>query len=159
MYLIYTVTLAVLIIILILLWKEERRLGKNITHGLANKFWILRERRKYVRFKKETKIRYHLLHKPSAFTQSKTADISRKGLSLLTYEKLRSKDWLNLEIELPNFSRPVRLTGQVVWTKDLQKQDDQGRRLFYVGIKFSKIKPEFEAMLLTHLNTLKRSDT
>ena len=158
MYLIYTVTLLVLIIILVLLWKEERRLGRNITYGLANKFWILRERRRFVRFQKEMKIRYNLLHKPSDATESKTADISRKGLCLLTYEKLRLKDWLSLEVELPDFSRPVKLTGQVVWIKDLQSHDEQGRRLFYVGIKFSKIKPEFEAMLLAHLNTLKRSD-
>lgn len=157
MYLMHSVTIIVLVLILILLWKEERRFRRSITHGLANKFWILRERRRFVRFKEGMKIRYSLLqHKSSKSVSSKTSDVSRKGLCLLTYEKLKVKDQLNLEIELSDFSKPITLTGQVLWVKDLQSHDAQGRRLFYVGIRFSKIKPEFEAMLLTHLNTLKR---
>ena len=157
MYLMCSVTTAVLVLILILLWKEERRFRRRIAHGLANKFWILRERRRFVRFKEGMKIRYNLLqHKSSNLIPSKTTNVSRRGLCLLTYEKLKVKDWLNLEIELPDFSKPITLTGQVLWVKDLQSHDAQGRRLFYMGIRLSKIKPEFEAMLLTHLNTLKR---
>jgi len=152
----YSVTIVVLVLILILLWNEERRFRRSITHGLASKFWILRERRRFVRFKEEMKIRYNLLQdKSSKFIPSKTSNVSRKGLCLLTYEKLKVKDCLNLEIELPDFSKPITLTGHVLWIKDLQSHDAQDRRLFYVGIRFSKIKPEFEAMLLTHLNTLK----
>ncbi|MEE8317962.1 MAG: PilZ domain-containing protein [Candidatus Omnitrophota bacterium] len=85
----------------------------------------------------------------------KPSNISRKGLCLLTYEKLKEKTCLDLELDIPGFSRSVKTTGQVVWIKELKKQDAQGRRQFYIGIRFLKIAPESEAILLTHLGTLK----
>ena len=152
----YMLALILLLIILFLLWNEELRLRKNITHGLASKYWILRERRRFVRFKQELKIRYNLKQKPYDLQPSKSVNVSRKGLCLITYEKLKEKTFLELELELPDFSRPVKLIGQVAWTKDMQEQDEKGRRLFSVGIRFLKINPSSEAVLLTHLNTLKR---
>jgi len=152
MYLMYTIALIVCALILILLWKEERRFRKNITHGLVNKFWLLRERRRFVRFKKELRIRYDLSRRTPRTVGTRTGDISRKGVCLLTYERLKQKDSLNLEIDLPDFSKPVTLTGQVVWTKDLKTYDAQGRRLFYAGVRFFKMRPQSEAMLLTYLN-------
>jgi len=147
--------MSVLMLILVFLWQEERRLRKNITHGMANKFWILRERRRYVRFDEEIKIRYHLKDKPSGLNHTKTANISKKGLCLLTYEKLKEKTFLDMEMDVPRFSKPIRVTGHVVWTKDLQARDAQGRRLFYIGIRFARINPESESVLLTHLGVLK----
>lgn len=152
---IYTLTLIILGLILMLLWKEERRFRKSITHGLANKYWILRERRRYVRFKEEIKIRYNILNKSPDLRNVKTSDLSERGLCLLTYEKLKEKSYLNLEMELPHFSKPVRLVGQVVWLKELHARDAQGRRLFHVGISFLEINPEAEALLLTHLSNLR----
>lgn len=152
---IYTVTLIILCLILILLWREEKRFQKSRTHGLANKYWILKERRRYVRFKDEIKIRYVLLNKSPGPRHTTASNISKKGLCLVTYEKLKEKSFLSLELDFPDFSKPVKLTGQVMWTKDLQKHDKEGRRLFNVGIRFFKINPEAEAILLTHLGTLK----
>jgi hypothetical protein len=43
-----------------------------------------------------------------------------------------------------------------MWVKELPHADEKGRRLFYAGIRFYKINPEHEAILLAHLNTLKR---
>jgi hypothetical protein len=137
-----------------LLWREERRFRKNITHGLASKFWILKERRRFVRFDKEIRINYNLRNKSSDKHFSRTSNISRKGLCLLAYEKLKEKSCLDLELDIPGFSRPVKTTGQVVWIKELKNQDTQGRRQFYIGIRFLKIRPEAEAALLIHLNTL-----
>ncbi len=155
MYLFYSTLLIFLCIILILLKNEEKRLKKSTTHGLARKFWELRERRMYVRFDENLKIGYNLLPKAPRFQESKTINLSKKGLCLLTYEKLNEKKHLDLEVEVPGFSKPVKFIGQVMWIKDMQSQDERGRRLFYVGIKFIKIAPESEAILLTHLNKLK----
>jgi len=154
MYLVYSIIFIVLIFILMSLWKEESWLRKGIAQGMASKYWILRERRRFVRFDEEMKIRYNLLHKPSDLKHTKTTNISGKGLCFLTYEKLKEKTNLDLEIELPGFSRPLKLIGEVVWIKELHTQDAQGRRLFYTGIRFFKIKPDVEAQLLTHLDTL-----
>lgn len=156
MYLAYGVTLILLVLILTLLWKEERAFRKRRTHGLATKYWTLRERRRYVRFDDEIKIRYNLVSGSRDSSMTKTSNISKKGLCLVTYEKLRKKSYLALELEFPGFSKPVKLVGQVAWLKELKNQDALGRRRFYVGVLFSKIKPEYEAILLTHLNTLKR---
>lgn len=155
MYLIYSITLIILFLILMLLWKEEKKTKKNITYGLASKYWILKEKRKFIRFGQEIKIRYNFLDKPSDSFGSKTANISKKGLCLVTYEKLKDKSYIDLYIDLPGFSKPVRLTGQVVWIRNIHTHDEKNRRLFYVGIRFHKISPESEAKLLTHLNNLK----
>lgn len=155
MYTIYAIILIILLLLLLLLLKEEKEAKDSIIHGLVSKYWILRERRRYIRFDEELKVRYDLKRKPVDASFTKTANISRKGLCLLAYEKLRTKSYLDLEIDLPGFSKPIKVTGQIVWTKDLQARDAEGRRLFYMGIRFARINPEFEAMLLTHLNTLK----
>ena len=73
-----------------------------------------------------------------------------------TYEKLKEKDNLEIEIEVPGFSKPIKLTACVMWVKELRSQDKHGRRMFYTGMRFGKINPEAEAILITHLNTLKR---
>ncbi|MBU3912366.1 MAG: PilZ domain-containing protein [Candidatus Omnitrophica bacterium] len=155
MYLICALTLTVLLIVLLLLLAEERRYRKSITHGLASKFWILRERRRFVRFGEEMKIRYNLKQNSSTFHDSKTSDVSRKGLCIIAYEKLKKNTAMNLEIEVPGFSKTVHATGQVMWTKELKSSDEKGRRLFYTGVRFFKIPPEYEAIFLTHLNNLK----
>ncbi|MFC1621398.1 PilZ domain-containing protein [Candidatus Omnitrophota bacterium] len=156
MYLVYALALIILLFILLMLLREEKRLKNAITLGLARKYWILREKRKFVRFDEEIKIRYNLLQNSSNNRNSKTVNVSQKGLCLVTYEKLKEKSYIDLEVVIPGFSKPAKLIGQVAWTKDLQNQDTQGRRLFYAGVKFIKINPAAEAMLLTHLNTLVR---
>ena len=155
MYFIHTITLIILLFILFLLWKEEKRFQRSITYGLARKFWSLKEKREYIRFDDEIKIRYRILDKSPKFLSTKTANISQKGLCLLTYEKLIKKGYLDLELEVPGFSKPIKTVGEIVWTKDLKNKNAEGKRLFYVGIKLSKIDPEYEAILLTHLNRLK----
>jgi len=156
MYLAYGVTLILLVLIMTFLWKEEKAFRKRRTYGLASKYWTLRERRRYIRFDDEIKIRYNLVRGSQDSRMAKTYNISKKGLCLVTYEKLRKKSYLALELEVPGFSKPVKLVGRVAWLKELKNQDAIGRRMFYVGVLFSKIKPEYEAILLTHINTLKR---
>jgi len=157
MYIIYAVILLVLVLILLLTLKEEVMTRKGITHGIANKYWILREKRRFVRFQEDMKIRYNRIGSESSHQDNtKMRNVSRKGLCVSTYEKLKKKDTLAIEIEVPSFSKPVRLTGSVMWVKELRSPDKDGRRMFYTGMKFEKIDPESEAILITHLNTLKR---
>lgn len=156
MYLIYTIILLILVLILGITLKEEIMARKGIPHGIANKYWILREKRRFVRFQEAMKIRYNRIGSKSSQANIKMQNVSRKGLCISTYEKLQKKDTLEVEIEVPGFSKPVRLTGSVMWVKELHSPDKDGRRMFYTGIRFGKINPESEAILITHLNTLKR---
>ncbi len=156
MYLIYTVILLLLIFILIITLAEEIRARKGITHGIANKYWVLREKRRFVRFQEDMKIRYIRIGSDPGQDDAKMRNISRKGICISTYEKLKEKDSLAMEIEVPGFSKPIRLTGYVMWVKELHSSDKQGRRMFYTGMMFEKINPEAEAVLTTYLNTLRR---
>jgi len=156
MYLIYAASLLILVLILCITLKEEVMARKGITHGIANKYWTLREKRRFVRFQEDMGIRYNRIGSESSQVNTKMRNVSRKGLCVSTYEKLKNKDTLAVEIEVPGFSKPVRLTGTVIWVKELRFPDKEGRRLFYTGIKFRKIDSESEAILITHLNTLKR---
>lgn len=156
MYLIYAIILFLLILILFVTLKEESIIRKNITHGLANKYWMLKEKRRFVRFREDLKIRYNRVGSEPGLDNTRIENISRKGLCISTYEKLNENDSLEIEIEIPGFSKPVKLIGHVAWIKELRSSDEQGRRIFYTGIKFKNINPESEAVLITHLNTLKR---
>jgi hypothetical protein len=142
MYLIYTIILLVLALILGITLKEEVMARKGITHGIANKYWTLREKRRFVRFQEDIKIRYNRIGYETSQDNTK--------------EKLKKNDALDVEIEVPGFSKPVRLTGSVMWVKELRSPDKDGRRMFYTGMKFKRISPGSEAILIAHLNTLKR---
>ena len=117
MYLIYTTILLLLILILIVTLTEEIRARKGITHGIANKYWVLREKRKFVRFQEDMKIRYSHIDSDPCRDNAKMRNVSRKGLCISTYEKLKEKDNLAIEIEVPGFSKPIRLAGYVMWGK------------------------------------------
>jgi hypothetical protein len=151
MYLIYTVTLLTLFILLGILLQEERRSCNNILYGLAKKYWVLKEKRKFIRFNEEPKIRYAILGSKSSSINSKAHNISKKGICISNYEKLNKKDMLDLEIGLGGALKPIRLIGQVVWQKEIKDSDKEGRRIFTTGIRFCKIDPASEAILISHL--------
>lgn len=156
MYLIYAIILLLLISILLITLREEIMARKGITHGVANKYWLLREKRRFVRFHDDLKIKYNRIGSDPNLDDVKVRNVSKKGLCISTYEKLKKKDSLEIEIEIPGFSEPVKLTGSVMWVKELRSNDENGRRLFYTGIRIRDINPVSEAILITHLNTLKR---
>ncbi|MFH1478752.1 MAG: PilZ domain-containing protein [Candidatus Omnitrophota bacterium] len=154
MLLVYLLLLVILLTILLLLKKEERLSYKNISRGSASKYWSLKERRRFIRFKDDINIRYNVLPKKSNTSPSKSIDISQGGLCLLTYEKLRERSSLQLELDVPGQAKPLIVKGQVMWTRTLQSHDKEGRRLFYAGIKFYKVNPKNKQVLLVHLSTL-----
>jgi len=155
-YLVCAVILLILILILALILREGATVRKGITHGVANKYWILREKRNFVRFQENMKIRYNRIGFGLRQDNTKIQNISSNGLCISTYEKLKEKDNLEIEIEVPGFSKPVKLIGAVMWVKELHSSDEQGRRIFYTGIRIRKIRSESRIILMAHLNTMKR---
>jgi len=156
MYLAYAIILLVLVLILGITLKEEVMTRQGMTHGVANKYWILREKRRFVRFQENMKIRYARIKSNLIQDDARMKNISKKGLCISTYEKLKKEDTLDVEIKVPGFPKPMKLTGSVIWVKELRLPDKDGRRLFYTGLRFGKINPESEAILITHLDALKR---
>lgn len=156
MYIFYIAAITILITILALLYKEEKKLKCSVIQGIINRYWVLKERRRFVRFKDELKIRYNLLKIiPKNGHNGHTVNISKSGLCITTYEKLNKKSILDIEVDVPDFPKPARLIGQIVWIKEVPKGEDREKRVFQSGIKISKIDVDSEAMLLTHLSTLK----
>jgi hypothetical protein len=156
MLLIYLIILTILLFILLLLKIEEKRFNKSITQGVPNKYWIFKEKRRFIRFPEKINVRYTLFKKNPDYHNSKTANISRTGLCLVSYKKVKEKDCLDMEMDLPGFSKPVKLAGRVSWIKDLKARDEEGRRLFYVGVRFLKMPPDTEAVLAVYLNSLRK---
>ena len=155
MYIACAVILLILISILALILREGLNARKGITHGVANKYWVLREKRNFVRFQEDMKIRYNRVGSMPSQSDIRMQNISSSGLCISTYEKLKEKDSLEIEIEVPDFSKPVKLIGTVMWVKELHSFDEKGRRIFYTGIKIGKIRSESKIILMAHLNTMK----
>jgi len=156
LYIASAIILLILISILALILREGFNAKKGVTHGVANKYWILREKRNFVRFQEDMKIRYNRVGSLPSQSDTKMQNISSSGLCISTYEKLKEKDSLEMEIEVPDFSKPVKLIGTVMWVRELHSSDEKGRRMFYTGIKIGKIRSESKIILIAHLNTMKR---
>lgn len=92
------------------------------------------ERRKYERYDTElkvyfdfaydleTKVKFQLLDKKKEKTLSKkysalSRNVSAEGLCFIARRKLKKGDYLNLEIYLPSATEPVRMTGEVRWSR------------------------------------------
>ncbi len=85
-------------------------------------------------FDVETKVKYQLLDKDHKKTISRkyaalSKNVSAEGVSFVSARPLKKGDYLNLEIYLPNTSEPVRMEGEVCWSKDVH-----GDKNFQTGI-------------------------
>jgi hypothetical protein len=95
---------------------------------------IKNERRKYARYNTEvkiyfhvnydlkTKIRFRVLDEKESIPLSKkypalSRDVSAEGLRFNSAKMLKKGNTLYLEVYLPRKKRPVRMTGQVRWSK------------------------------------------
>jgi hypothetical protein len=61
-------------------------------------------------------------------------DVSAAGAKLVVGQPLSLEDKINLWVRVPDGKEPLRLTGQVIWTKE------SGRNAWDAGIRFSKIR-------------------
>ena len=94
-------------------------------------------------FDVETKVRYQLLDKDHKKTLSKkypalSKNISAEGLSFIAAQPLKKGDYLNLEIYLPKATRPVRMEGEVRWSKNAAR-GKQTAGAFQTGVLLKKV--------------------
>lgn len=112
---------------------------------------IKKERRKYARYNTEvkiyfhvnydlkTKVRFQLLDEEESIPLSKkypalSRDVSAEGLRFNSAKKLKKGNTLYLEVYLPRKKHPVRMTGQVRWSKKVLGVS-AGKNKFDTGIK------------------------
>ncbi len=159
MYLFYGTILVILLSILIVIYKEERRLRFGVSYGKIDRYLILKERRRYIRFNEEVPVHYKTIQNSSAaFHGGITKDLSKAGLGMVIDERLNIEEILDINFKVPDFDRPIKVIGRVVWIKEIKDKESnsQEKRTFRVGISFRKIDPESETLLVLYLNKLKQ---
>ena len=75
-----------------------------------------KERRKFKRFDAFMDVRYRS-EKQSAEAPGLSKDLSRDGMKLNTTSVLPAGAVVDLEIHLPDETRPIRTTGKVMWSR------------------------------------------
>jgi len=117
-------------------WYDFKR--SNARKQLANVsgFWDGREKRRSIRIKAKFNVEYELEIKSNKSTPAETKDIGLGGICILTYVKLSEHSPIRIHIPLPTRHRPVTTSGVVVWCQDLGEENNIGKRLFAIGVKF-----------------------
>ena len=121
-----------------LLWKQRSR---HLAHVFAkvDGYWdVSKEKRKFRRFKKELSVDCTIPERPGDTYKTFTKDISGEGICLIIPEIVPKESTLNLLVNMPD-SRPIKITGRVVWVKEAEQDTKEQKRSFNAGIKFLKI--------------------
>ena len=94
-------------------------------------------------FDVETKVKYQLLDKDHKKVLSRkypalSKNVSAEGLSFVAAQPLKKGDYLNLEVYLPKATQPVRMEGEVCWSRNFA-HGKQGGDAFQTGVLLKKV--------------------
>ncbi|MBN1699710.1 MAG: PilZ domain-containing protein [Spirochaetales bacterium] len=82
---------------------------------------------------------------------SKTKDISKGGICLITSEPLHKGDILHLKLRLQGIDTVIEAIGKVVWTESFEIGNQKG---YDNGIEFIKIPDEFRKIIERFVNDM-----
>ncbi|MFA6216628.1 MAG: PilZ domain-containing protein [Candidatus Omnitrophota bacterium] len=106
----------------------------------------MQERRNKIRINASLVVSYRLLN--TVFkTASRSKNISVTGICLPFPQRLEPGRFLDLEIQLLDFSDPIKITGKVIWIKAISSAEFP----FQVGIEFVTINPVDQDKLFKHI--------
>lgn len=152
--------IAILTIILVVYWREERCWLRNrIPVARIQCFWNGAERRDHERVNLVFKARYQVAKEASDLSLSQheglTDDLSSTGLKLIVYERLKIGEKIEMEIEVPP-REILKCKGTVAWVKDLAPEERRGeqreKRSFVVGLQFAELSPVIAERLRSFIN-------
>ncbi|MGH7198578.1 MAG: PilZ domain-containing protein [Candidatus Omnitrophota bacterium] len=111
------------------------------------------ERRKFIRLPAPIGISYKPLKKGRSGkpTVSFIRNIGGGGVRFVAKDELRPGDLLDIRIEIPNVTDPVRAVGEVVWYTE---SDDRRREAGEAGIKFREIDPKDLHRILEYVHAI-----
>ena len=99
-----------------------------------------KERRKFKRFDAYMNVQFRSpeskTHESKNEISGLSKDLSRDGIKVSTDSPLQAGSLVDLEIRLPDESRPVRTTGKVMWSKQAEEENS-----FESGVCFLLIDP------------------
>lgn len=111
----------------------------------------MREKRKFIRFEVALKVVYIVQEGPRIEKTGATKDICVGGAQLMTEERLKKGDNLELKILIPDALNPVHLNGVVLWSKDAP---DSKNLPYSAGIEFGEIEEDNKNTFLRFLCSL-----
>jgi len=139
--LVLIVAVVTFLFISLFLWRR-RTCKVDQIEARVDKYWdSLKERRKFIRFKKCLNVVCNVPEKQGTIYHTFSKDISGEGICLQVQEILPEKTILDLKVELPG-SRPISIIGEVAWVNETPNEAMASERLFDTGIKFIKIYPK-----------------
>ena len=111
----------------------------------------MKENRKYIRLQAAIGLTYKKIsgsakHRPKP---SIIRNISGGGLSFVAKEMFRAGDLLEIDVQIPHLSEPVRTVAEVVWvTSHPDKQSHA------VGVRFRDVEPGDLRAILEYVHTI-----
>ena len=129
-----------------LLWRQRSRHLAHIS-AKANGYWDgTQEKRRFKRFKMELSVDCTIPERPGDTYSTFTKDISGQGICLRIPEIVPKESTLILVVNIPNH-RPIKITGEVIWVKEIEEKTEGLARAFDAGIKFLKIDAHDKKLL------------
>ena len=98
---------------------------------------MTKERRKFKRFDAFMNVQFRSQDARTEEMSGLSRDLSREGMKVSTDQPLPEGGLVDVEIRLPDESRPIRTTGKVVWSKPSQGEESS----FDSGVCFLLIDP------------------
>lgn len=108
----------------------------------------MREKRRFIRFEIALKVAYIVRKEQKIEKFGTTRDISVQGIQLLTSDKIKPGDKLDLKIFLPEALNPAHIRGIAIWSKE---QDAAKSHSYSAGIDFEKIEEDNKNTFLNFL--------
>ena len=96
-----------------------------------------KEKRKFKRFDAYMSVRYKVADPQKKSGISLSKDLSREGIKITSTDPIKEGTILDLEIDIPDDPKPVFTTGEVVWTKRLDGDENN----FEQGVRFLMMDP------------------
>jgi len=111
-----------------------------------------KERRRYERFDMETRVDYQLVTKVKFRVLDKqearasaekcsgiSRNISAEGMRFISDKKLRKGDRLKLEVFLPGSRKPIPMSAEVMWSKEIFPYEEGGLK-FDTGVRLLRVR-------------------
>ena len=111
------------------------------------------EKRKYIRLHASIGVSYRLIGKDKKATPdlSIVKNIGGGGVRIFAKGDLRNGDLLELDIQIPHLSDPIRAIGEVVWFNALKSKEREFRE---AGVRFREIAPKDLHHILEYVHTI-----
>jgi len=142
-YFLQFVLLALLIVILVTLFNDDRKKRKaGIPAGTLMRIWNGSERRRFVRVGAHVPVRYSISISARPLKVTKTHNVSIGGICINLNEKLMLNSLLFLEIEISSSpaGHTILAKGEVVWIdEETGEVTADGIRHFTAGIEFKEM--------------------